>query len=144
MRRREFIAGLGGTGVSTVWLLAVRAQQPALPVIGILSGGSAETSGENIAAFQRGLSELGYVEGRNVAVEYGWAYGQNGRLPALIGYLPYLLQQRPWVKTAKRGHSAAKNRRSTIGVPSKYRNKDGTHMDGDVVRSHQPPFSVCR
>jgi putative tryptophan/tyrosine transport system substrate-binding protein len=84
MRRRTFIAGLGS---AAAWPVVARAQQPALPVIGLLSSGSAETSRENIAAFHRGLSEIGYVEDRNVAVEYRWAYGQNDRLPGLAADL---------------------------------------------------------
>jgi putative ABC transport system substrate-binding protein len=59
--------------------MSARAQQQALPIIGLLSSGSAETSRENISAFQRGLFEIGYVEGWNLAVEYRWAYDQNGR-----------------------------------------------------------------
>jgi putative tryptophan/tyrosine transport system substrate-binding protein len=74
-------------GSIATWPVVARAQQPALPVIGLLSSGSAETSRENIAAFQRGLFEIGYVEGRNVAIEYRWAYGQNGRLPDLAADL---------------------------------------------------------
>jgi len=80
IKRREFIAGAAG---AVAWPLTARGQQPTLPVIGLFSSGSAETSRENIAAFHRGLSEIGYVEGRNVAVEYRWAYGQNDLLPGL-------------------------------------------------------------
>ena len=85
MRRREFIAGLGG---AAVWpLAAARAQQPAMPVVGFLRAGSAVDDERTVAAFRRGLGETGYVEGQNVAVEYHWLEGQYDGLPALIADL---------------------------------------------------------
>jgi putative tryptophan/tyrosine transport system substrate-binding protein len=81
MRRREFIVGLGATATSP---LATRAQQPAMPVIGFLQPGSPATSpGAFVTAVHRGLSETGYVEGQNLAVEYRWAEDRLDRLPGL-------------------------------------------------------------
>ena len=84
MRRREFIAGLGS---AAVWPHAVRAQQAAVPVIGWLSGRNSETDAHVLPAFRRGLYGQGYVEGRNVTIEYRWWDTQEDRLPALAADL---------------------------------------------------------
>jgi ABC-type uncharacterized transport system substrate-binding protein len=84
MRRREFIAALGG---AATWPLAARAQQPTTPVIGFLDSESATLSAPIITAFLKGLSEVGYIEGRSVSIEYRWAEFQNNRLPAFAADL---------------------------------------------------------
>jgi putative ABC transport system substrate-binding protein len=81
MRRREFISLLGGAAAT--WPLAVRAQQPTMPVIGYLGPGSAESDAFRVTAFRQGLNESGYVDGQNVTIDYRWAEDQHDRLPAM-------------------------------------------------------------
>ena len=84
MRRRQFIVLLAG---AAAWPAVVRAQQPTIPIVGFMSGRSPDDSSHLVAAFHKGLGETGFVEGKNVTVEYRWALGQYDRLPALAAEL---------------------------------------------------------
>jgi putative ABC transport system substrate-binding protein len=101
--RREFITLLGG---AAAWPLAVRAQQPALPVIGFLNTGSPDLLPHHLAVFRQALSETGFVEGRNAVVEYRWARGRYDRLPTLAtelihGNVGIIVANGPAVPVAK-------------------------------------------
>jgi putative ABC transport system substrate-binding protein len=112
MRRRDFITLLGGAAAS--WPIAADAQQPAIPVVAFLHAASLETEVRGLAEFRRGLSEIGYVEGQNLMIDYRSAEGQADRLPALVADI---VRRRVAVIAAVANNAAVAAKTATTTIP---------------------------
>jgi len=132
VRRREFITLLGG---AVVWPLAAPAQQPAMPVVGILSSGSVSAFVDLLGAFRQGLKEAGYIEGQNVAIESRWAEGHFERLPELA---TELVQRRAAVIVTTGGSSNLAAKAASSIVPHVFLSQDDPVKLGLVISFNRP------
>jgi putative tryptophan/tyrosine transport system substrate-binding protein len=138
MKRREFITLLGSAAAG--WSFVARAQQPAMPVIGFMSARSPEDTVQVLEAFHKGLGEGGFISGRNVKIEYRWARGDYGRLPALAAEL---VQRRVTVLVATGGDpSAFAAKEATASIPVIFTMGGDPVKDGIIQSFNRPGGNV--
>jgi putative ABC transport system substrate-binding protein len=134
MKRRDFIVGLGS---AAAWPLAARAQQRSIPLIGYLSGETPSTNANRVAAFHKGLEEAGFVEGRNVFIEYRWADGKFDRLQGLV---IDLIDLRPTIMVVSPSSAAIAAKAATTTIPIVFQG-GGDAVDFGLIDSLNRPGS---